>query len=112
MLNYICAPVPNDIKDDILEVRIKFRWKNSVKLCKLIYCNVSLLVAFGRFTGKSLQQKKKILVNLHSVISNNIKTELHHRCFLNYIVFLENSKLDILFYQQPNFFGQAFGCLN
>ena len=36
-------------------IRIKFGWKNSVKPCKLSYCNVSLVVTFRRFIGKSLE---------------------------------------------------------
>ena len=36
---------------------IKFCWKNSVKPCKTSYCNVSLVVNFGRFIRNSLQQK-------------------------------------------------------
>ena len=38
-------------------IGIKFHWKNYVKLCKLTYCNILLVVNFGRFIGKSLQQK-------------------------------------------------------
>ena len=34
-----------------------------------------------------------ILAKLHSVISNSIKLAPHHRCFLTYILFLENAKI-------------------
>ena len=57
VLNYICVLVPNNIKGEILEDLLMFNWKNSVKLCKLSYCNNSLVVTFWRFIGRSLQQK-------------------------------------------------------
>ena len=50
MLNYISALVPNDVKGEILE-----DWnKVSQRPCKMS-SNVSLVVSFGRFIGKSLQ---------------------------------------------------------
>ena len=45
VLNSIRALVPNNVKD------------NSVKPCKVSYCNVSLVVNFGRFIEKCLRQK-------------------------------------------------------
>ena len=40
-----------------------------------------MVVAFGRFIGKPLQQNF-FLVKTHSAISNNIKNAPHHICFL------------------------------
>ena len=57
MLTYIRVLVPHDIKSEILEGRHKVLLKNSVELCKLSSCYVSLVVAFERFIGQSLLQK-------------------------------------------------------
>ena len=60
---------------EILEIlsKLKLHWKNSVKPCKLNYCNVWLVVAFGRFIAKKISAKISFLLKLHSVISKNIK---------------------------------------
>ena len=54
VLNYIHVLVPNDMKSEILE-----DWyKVLLKVCEALqskFCNVSLVVDFGRFIGKSWQ---------------------------------------------------------
>ena len=57
MLNYIRALVPNDMKGEILEDSYKVSLKESCEALQINCCNVSLVVAFGTFNGKSLQQK-------------------------------------------------------
>ena len=57
VLNYILAMVPNDIKDDILEDWYKVLLKEFCEPLQMNYCNVSMVVVFGMFIGKSLQQK-------------------------------------------------------
>ena len=42
---------------------------------------------------KKLAAKSYFSVKMHSAISNNIKVARHHWCFLNYILFIENSEL-------------------
>ena len=57
VLNYILAMVPTGIKDDILEDWYKVLLKEFCESSQINYCNVSMVVVFGMFIGKSLQQK-------------------------------------------------------
>ena len=89
MLNYIRAVVPNDVKGEILEGLLK-------ELCEALQIKLLLCFIGSRFSKiywKNFAAKIYFLVKLHSVFSSNIKMTIHHRCFLNYILFLENSKI-------------------
>ena len=54
VLNYICSLLPNDVKGEILEEWYKVSLKEVWRPCKRSYCNVLLVVSFGKFIGKSL----------------------------------------------------------
>ena len=58
VLNYIHVLVPNDRKGYILDVSDKVSLKEFYETLQIkFYCNVLLTVVFGRFIGKSFQQK-------------------------------------------------------
>ena len=62
---------------------------------KLLYCFIGsrFWKIFDFSLLEKVSAKVSFLVKLHSVISNNIKIEPHHRCCLSYILFLEKSKI-------------------
>ena len=57
MLNHIRALVPIYVKGEILEDSYKVSPKEFYKALQLSYCNVSLVVAFGRFIALSNYQQ-------------------------------------------------------
>ena len=94
ILNYIPALVPSYIKGKYFrELGKKALLKEFCKNLeiKLLQCFIGS--HFWKIYWKKFAGKKYFLVKFHSVISNNIKITPHHRCLLNYILFLENSKL-------------------
>ena len=93
MLIYIRALVPNDIKDEILEDSYKVLLKEICEALQIKLLSCFIGSRFWKIYWKKFPSKISFLVNLNSVINNNIKIVPHHRCFLNNILLLENFKI-------------------
>ena len=93
MVNYIGALVPNNINGKILKDLFEVVLKQFCEALQIKLLKCFTGSCFWKIYQKKFAAKISFLVNLYSVSSNNIKIAPHHRCFLNYIVFVEISKI-------------------